>query len=113
MIGGSTNSSTNSGASLTFGSPGNSASITPASTSKIAGGSLSRSATSATPAITTSNTTKIWIVGIIGALGSIGPRSPQWYLPQHARFNGRGGNDSSHHRTGDSCTRNVLAGQVE
>ena len=38
MIGGSTNSSTNSGASSTVGSPGTSASTTPVSTRRMAGG---------------------------------------------------------------------------
>src|ERR1035438_2756638 len=70
MIGGSTNNKTNSGASLTVGSPGNSARITPVSTSSIAGGTLSRSATNATAAITTSSRINICIVGIIGALDS-------------------------------------------
>src|SRR5271166_616997 len=70
MIGGSTNNKTNSGASFTVGSPGNSARITPVSTSSIAGGTLSRSATSATAAITTSRRINICIVGIIGALDS-------------------------------------------
>src|ERR1700685_2374130 len=53
MIGGSTSSSTNSGAKLTRGRPGNSASATPVNTSRIAGGILSRLAATAIAATTT------------------------------------------------------------
>ena len=51
MTGGSTSSSTSSGASSTAGRPGISASTTPVSTSRMAGGIFSRAATTATAAI--------------------------------------------------------------
>src|SRR2546428_2889056 len=71
MTGGSTRSSTSSGASSTVGRPGTSASATPVSTSGIAGGILSRAATTATAATTTSSSTRIWIVEIMRAPAGI------------------------------------------
>src|SRR5260221_5091546 len=70
--GGSTKSNTNSGASRTVGSPGTSARTTPVSTSRIAGGTFSRAATTATAAITINSKTRIWIVVVIIASTGIG-----------------------------------------
>src|SRR4051812_25124800 len=66
MTGGSTRSSTSSGASSTDGSPGMSARITPAMTSRIAGGISRRAAPTATPATTASSRTRIWTVSTMG-----------------------------------------------
>jgi len=57
MTGGSTSSSTSSGGSLTVGSPGTSARITPVMTWRMAAGTCNRAASTATAAITTSSTT--------------------------------------------------------
>ena len=57
MNGGSTTSSTSSGASFSVGRPGISARITPAITSRIAAGTLRRPAAKATAAATASSAT--------------------------------------------------------
>src|ERR1039458_3074416 len=58
ITGGNTRRSTNSGASLTVGSPGASARITPVSTKRMPGGILSRAATTATAAMTINSNTR-------------------------------------------------------
>ena len=63
MTGGKTNNNTKSGASLTVGKPGMSASATPAATSKMAGGNSSRLASSEIAAITASSEIRISMVG--------------------------------------------------
>src|SRR5437764_8461514 len=65
MIGGSTSSSTNSGASSTLGNPGINPRMMPVITSRIAPGTLSRASTMATAAITVSSSIKVWILGIM------------------------------------------------
>ena len=67
MMGGNMRSNTSSGASSSGGRPGTSASRTPARTKRMAGGILSRFATTATPATTASSKMSTWIVEIIGA----------------------------------------------
>jgi len=59
MIGGSTNKSTKSGASFTVGSPGTSATATPLTTKRIAGGIFSRNAATETAATTVSSKMRI------------------------------------------------------
>src|SRR5262250_1963570 len=67
MSGGSTSSSTSSGASSTAGRPGTSASATPVSTSRIELGILSRAAATATAATTNSSSTRVWMVEVMRA----------------------------------------------
>src|SRR5208282_2210944 len=64
-MGGNTRSRTNSGASLTVGSPGTSASTTPVSTRRIAGGIFNRFATIPTTETMASSSIKLWMVRVI------------------------------------------------
>src|ERR1700676_3240585 len=65
MTGGKTNNKTKSGASLTEGKPGMSASATPATTNNMAGGTSSLAASTEIAAITASSEIRISIVGSI------------------------------------------------
>src|SRR5579862_3615605 len=71
MTGGKTNNSTNSGASRTVGSPGMSASATPAATSNMAGGTSSRLASSEIAAITARSEIRISMVGSMRCSGLV------------------------------------------
>src|SRR5437773_2771822 len=65
MMGGNTRRRTNCGSSLIAGSPGTSASTTPVSTKRMAGGTFSRFAAIPTAATTTSSKTRVSIVRVI------------------------------------------------
>src|SRR5579871_5273609 len=67
MTGGSTTSSTNSGASSTRGSPGMSAIATPTMTSRIEGARSRRRAITATAASTASKGSRVWMATVIGS----------------------------------------------
>ena len=84
MTGGKTSSSTTSGASSIGGKPGTSASMTPASTNRMASGILSRSATTATAATTPRRSTKI---SIVRANSSPSPMLPTALFKLDARAN--------------------------
>jgi hypothetical protein len=88
MTGGNTKSSTSSGESSSVGRPGTRARATPVSTNKMAGGTLSRAATTATDATMTSSNTSIWMVGSISAQPDNTSRS-QFGACVHERGPGR------------------------